>query len=66
MKYISTKQFRANLSKYCQDADLEDIIIDRPGGRMLRLSAVPEADTAQLREMLGKPEGFPEPEKTVD
>ena len=63
MKYVSSKEFRAQLSQYCLDAEKEDIIIDRPGGRLLRLQAVSPADADQLIAFLGKPKGFDEKSK---
>ena len=42
----------------CLAAEREEILIDRPGGRMLRLSVVSEADAMELERYLGRPEPF--------
>lgn len=60
MKYVSSKEFRAQLSQYCLEAEKEDIIIDRPGGRLLRLQAINQVDAKLLISLLGKPKGFEE------
>jgi hypothetical protein len=58
MRYVSSRKFRERLSEICLAAEREEILIDRPGGRMLRLSVVPVADAVMLEELLGKPEPF--------
>ena len=58
MKYVSSRQFRECLSRFCHEAEQEEIIIDRPGGKLLRLSAISDADAEHLRRFLGEPEGF--------
>lgn len=58
MRFVSSKKFRAELSAMCLAAEREEILIDRPGGRMLRLSVVNESDALELEKYLGRPEPF--------
>lgn len=63
MRYVSSKQFRAEFSSFCSAANKEIIYIARPGGQILMLQALTAADAKALKEFLGEPEAFVEKAK---
>lgn len=66
MKYVSSKQFRAQFSSFCADAEKEIIYIARPGGRLLMLQSLSDEDAKDLRKFLGEPEAFAEKAKSEE
>lgn len=54
MKLFSSKAFRARFPECAGIAEREVVYIERPGGRLLQLTVVPEGDIKQILSLLGQ------------
>lgn len=53
MRLYTTKAFRARISECAHCAENETVYIERPKGRLLQLTAVPDDDAKQILKTLG-------------
>lgn len=54
MKVINTREFRANLSQYCELAENETVYIRRPGKKLIQLTLAPKGDAEMISKLNGK------------
>ena len=54
MKIVTTKAFRAYLNHYLTCVLEETVYITRPGGKLLRLTPVPDRDVEDIKKIYGK------------
>ena len=52
MKLFTSKALRARFSECAGVAEREIVYIERPGGRLLQLTIVPDGDVQQIRNLL--------------